>query len=359
MRTAIDLHWNRRHWLAAVAAAALGARAPLLAARPSGGRFAAAWQAAAGYQVGVLEANERALSIRSAVDVPTRAHALAAEPDGTLLTVARRPGDWLLRWRPDGSLLQWAWIEPDRAFNGHALVSADGKRLYTTEADLDSGDGLVGVRDRATLRKLAEWPTHGADPHALLLDASGDLMVANGGIRTRPETGRAKLDLDRMDASVVRLDAGDGRLRGQWRIDDARLSLRHLAWSGRTLAIAMQAEHSDPAAKAAAPVLALWDGRSIRAAQAADVPLLGYGGDVACAGRAVAVSCPRADGVAVWHADGRWHRRVPLDEACALAADVAGGWWAGGASLAMDAPNGVQRATPAGIRLDNHWLRLG
>jgi hypothetical protein len=124
--------------------------------------------------------------VSAALDVPTRAHGVWAEAGGTLLAVARRPGDWLLRWRPDaaqgGKAIAWGWIEPDRAFNGHVIASPDGKRLYTTETNLETGQGLIGLRDAATLEKTGEWPTHGMDPHELLLDADGSLVVANGGI---------------------------------------------------------------------------------------------------------------------------------------------------------------------------------
>ncbi len=73
------------------------------------------------------------------------------------------------------------------------------------------------------------------------------------------------------------------------------------------LGIALQAEHDDTAAKAAAPVLALFDGQQLRTC-AADPghALAGYGGDIAWAAGGFAVGCPRANGVAVWQADGRW-----------------------------------------------------
>ena len=91
------------------------------------------------------------LEAKNTIELPTRAHALLAGPDGALLVVARRPGDWLLRWRPGAAAEpQWAWAAPERAFNGHALWSADGTRLFTTETDLGSGAGLVGVRDART-----------------------------------------------------------------------------------------------------------------------------------------------------------------------------------------------------------------
>ncbi len=166
-------------------------------------RVAAAWRAERGEQVGVLARADGSLRVSAALDVPTRAHGLLVERGGTILSVARRPGDWLLRWRTDGRPVAWAWIDPDRAFNGHVIASPDGLTLYTTETRLDTGAGLIGVRDARTLAKRAEWPTHGMDPHELVLDTDGSLIVANGGIPTQPETGRQKLHLDKMDSSLV------------------------------------------------------------------------------------------------------------------------------------------------------------
>lgn len=364
---------NRRQWLARGAALAVGG-ATLQAAQGTvilpATCFAAAWQAEAGYQVGLLERSVPALAVRAALDVPTRAHGLWREPGGTLLTAARRPGDWLLRWRPDGRALAWAWIEADRAFNGHVIGSADGRHVFTTETHLETGQGLIGVRDAASLQKLAEWPSHGMDPHELLLGADGSLMVANGGIPTLPETGRLKLNLDRMDSSLVRLDPDRGALLGQWRLDDCRLSLRHMAWgqagvgpagpAGRVLGIALQAEHADATQKQNAPVLALFNGQALHTA-AAPRALTGYGGDIAFAAGRFAVSCPRANGVALYDSTGHWQTFAALDTACALAADPAHALsvWAGGERLALALPVANSREAPPlamQVRLDNHWL---
>lgn len=347
---------SRRGWLVGVAAGmALPAWA---AASPT---FAAAWQTSeGGWRVGVLASRGGVLAPRSALEVPTRGHGLLWH-GGHLLAVARRPGDWIVRWAP-GRAPQWGWIEPDRAFNGHVIASTDGRALYTTETNLETGAGLVGVRDAASFEKMAEWATGGMDPHELLLDADGTLLVANGGIPTLPETGRLKIGLERMDASLVRLDTRSGALKGQWRLDDPRLSVRHIAWcasrQGRALGIALQAEHDDPAKKQDAPVLALFDGRGLRAVQAPR-PLAGYGGDIACAGGRIAVSCPRAGGVALYDAgEGSWAGFERVAEACPLAAEGAQ-LWAGG----HDAVRGVAAVSPAygvaaDVRLDNHWLSL-
>lgn len=326
-------------------------------------RLAAAWRAGHACQVGVLEALD-GLVIASALDVPTRAHGQLREPGGTLLAVARRPGDWLLRWQPDGRPLAWRWIEPRRAFSGHVLASADGRTLYTTETDLDTGAGLVGVRDAASLEKRAEWPTQGIDPHQLIRDARrpGCLIVANGGVPTRPETGRLKLDLERMDSSLVALDEGSGEVRGQWRLGDPRLSLRHLAWGrtarGPVLGIALQAEHDDAGLRSNAPVLALFDGKRLRTLRM-EQPLLGYGGDIAFHDGGFAVSCPRAQGIALFEAAGEGRNFIPLGESCPLAT-TGTRFWAGGrlAALAWGANGPAEELPIPDIRLDNHWIVL-
>lgn len=322
--------------------------------------LAAAWQAGSAYQVGILEVGA-GVRLRAALDVPTRAHGLLAEPAGTLLAVARRPGDWLVRWDRSGQALAWRWIEPRRAFTGHVI--RDGSRVFTTETDLDTGAGLVGVRHADSLEKLDEWPTQGIDPHQLLWDARrpGRLVVANGGVPTQPETGRLKKHLERMDSSIVCLDAASGAVEQAWRLADPRLSLRHLAWRGRgedaVLGIALQAEHDDPAARQGAPVLALLAQGQLRAVPGPD--LKGYGGSIAAHAEGFAVSCPRAQGLALYGPRGEWQRLLALPEACPL--DVAGQALVAGGRDGILGQGGFHPLQPAGLaslRLDNHWLAL-
>ena len=324
-------------------------------------RFVAAWSDEAGgnHQLGVLAVRGNTLRVLSAIALPTRAHGLLLEPGGSVLAAARRPGDWLLRWVPASGAAQWFWSAPDRRFTGHLLRDPAGRGLYSAETVLASGQGRIAVRDARTLALQAEWLTHGIDPHQFIVDADGSLLVANGGVPTLPETGRAKHDLDRMDASLVRLDGRSGALLGQWRLADARLSIRHLVRDAAgTVGIALQAEHDDAQAKANAPVLALFDGQALRTAELPQA-LAGYGGDIAATADGFAIGVPRAGGVAHWRRDGQWVGFTPLAEACALAA-VDGGIWVGGRDqvMACAGADEPRRLDLAALRLDNHWLAL-
>lgn len=373
---------HRRQWLlqalgwSMLPAFPLAAQAQADQALP---RFIAAWQASGQQHIGQLAWSGAAAGAQllplHALEVPTRAHALLQEASGAIVSVARRPGDWLVRWHP-GKEPQWLWIEADRVFNGHVLASADGRHIYTTETDLADSQGLIGVRDAASLEKVAEWRTGGMDPHQLLLDGDGSLIVANGGIPTQPETGRRKLRLDHMDSSVVRLaPEARGETLGLWKLEDPRLSLRHLAWGAplrpgaarRWLGVALQAEHDDAEAKRQAPVLAVFDGQALRAVPAPQA-LAGYGGDIAFTGSGFAVSCPRVDGVALFGASSPgaaigWQGLHALKGAYALAAAATGPrLWVGGGDQAegLDRAGQLANLAPAGlgaIQLDNHWLR--
>lgn len=368
---------SRRRVLAQVLGAAapglvLPAHAGAGAATAAAPRLLASWQQADTHELGVLALAGRRLLPLHRLALPTRAHGLLAAPGGALLAVARRPGDWLLLWQPGQAPPRWCWVDDDRRLNGHALFDPDGARLWTTETDQQTGAGLLGLRHAAGLHKTGEWPTQGVDPHQLLRlpqplggFPAGTLLVANGGIATRAETGRLKRDLQHMDPSLAALDPHDGRPIGQWRLRDPRLGIRHLAWNPRSqrLGLALQAEHDDAAARAAAPVLALWDGHRIEPAPG-QVELQGYGGDIcADAGGGFVVGCPRAHCVVRFDSQGRLLQRLPLPHACALAASGDGRWWCAagaGQAAAQDARRDHVQGLglPAAWQLDNHWSLL-
>lgn len=347
--------------------------------------LAAAWRSSVGVPgdfVGLLRADWAAglVEMKAAVSVPTRAHGLLAEPGGGFVAVASRPGKWLLRCDPRGQVVQWHRMDSEaegRSLDGHVCASADGEWLYTAETNPQSGQGWIGVRERRSLRKVAEWRTHGAEPHQLLLDASGALVVANGGI-LRAE-GDKKRDLHLMDSSLVRLNPTTGERLGQWRLKDSRLSLRHLAWShpdatgaaqgqGKPLlGIALQAEHDDLMQRRAATVLAVWDGEKLLTPTAVAAGS-GYAGDIAAGPEGgFVISCQRANMAVQWRpaAPADLIAVAQLQDVCALSPTQTGPQSQG---VLLGAARGVGRwhptmapgflKWPGAMVLDNHWVVL-
>lgn len=346
---------------------------------PSQLTLAATWREggdSGGHVVGLLQPDWLAgvVRVRSAVALPSRAHGVLGEPDGGFLVVANRPGSWLLRCDAQGRVVRWHHMDREsegRTLGGHVSASQDGAWLFTTESHGASGQGWVAVRDARTLAKVAQWRTHGAEPHQLTTDGAGALLIANGGI-LRTDSDK-KRDLHLMDSSLVRLNPATGERWGQWRLKDARLSMRHLAWSvpqgpasPAVLGIAMQAEHDDLVQRRAAPVLAVWDGENLRVPSGAQ-STGGYAGDIAAGpDGGFVLSCQR-EGLAVM-----WSPLQPdtltavaqLQEVCALAP-----WHAGHttstAGVLMAAARGAGRWHPARepallrwprpMALDNHW----
>ncbi len=344
---------------------------------PQRALIAAAWRGpnpTDPYHAGVLVADwaRKKLEISHAVPLPTRPHGLLPEADGSLLVAGVRPGTWLMRIDPEGKIVSQLDIEPSAQvlLNGHAIVGKGGDVVFTTETDFASGRGRIGVRDRLSLKKLDEWDSGGLEPHQLLLDANGHLVVANGGIpRNRADK---KFDLQRMDSSLVRIDSQTGKLLRQWKLADSRLSQRHIAWSTapdgeRRLGVAMQAEHDDPALRSRAPMLAVLEGDELMVPTRANDGF-GYGGDLAAAyNGGFVVSSNQAGLAQLWHpgAPEKLTPVVELQEAYAMAE------WPGpkpGGGVLVSTALGLVRwhvaakpvflAWPKPMALDNHWALI-
>jgi hypothetical protein len=312
--------------------------------------------------------------VAAALATPTRAHGLQALTDGGFVAVAIRPGRWIVRCDAQGQAVQWLHMndEPEgRTLDGHLCVSADGQWLYTAETDARSGQGWVSVRDARSLQKVAQWRTFGVEPHQVLLDSTGALMVANGGI-LRAE-GDKKRDLHLMDSSLVRLDPRTGERLGQWRLKDPRLGIRHMAWSQTQaptpplLGIALQNEHDDLTVRRNSPVLAVWDGDTLQTpAQAPGAG--GYAGDITAGpDGGFVLSCLRT------HTALQWNPATPdamlsvaqLQDVGALASWPDAQHTQG---VLLGANRGVGRwhptlppvflKWPTGMAPDNHWVLL-
>jgi hypothetical protein len=169
-------------------------------------------------------------------DCPSRAHDVSLCPvTGRLAAFARRPGTFALIFDPKGrrppvSITSVA----GRHFYGHGVFSRDGRLLYATENDFEAARGVVGIYDASDrFQRIGEFESGGVGPHEMLLAPDGrTLVIANGGIETHPDYGRAKLNLDTMQPSIAFIDCATGAMIEQYRCEKNlhRLSLRHFAF---------------------------------------------------------------------------------------------------------------------------------
>ncbi|MEM1111023.1 MAG: DUF1513 domain-containing protein [Pseudomonadota bacterium] len=112
---------------------------------------------------------------------------------------------------------------------GHGCFSNDGSVLFTSEADIKAGVGKIVVRDASDYRVLDEWSSYGIGPHELALLPDGNtLVVANGGILTRPDSGRQRLNILTMRSSLAYLDSSSGKRIDQFEMAEPKASIRHL-----------------------------------------------------------------------------------------------------------------------------------
>lgn len=364
---------DRRRLLAGLAATALSLR-PFLAAAaasPSGPLVIGAVATGGGFAAATVAADG---AWRIGPDLPGRGHGFAVAPDGGVaVAFARRPGTFALPFEPaTGRGLGRLESIAGRHFYGHGTVSADGRLLYATENDHEAGRGVIGVYDVAAGgRRLGELESHGTGPHDLHLLSDGrTLVVANGGILTRPDLPRIKLNVPTMRPSLAYLDAGSGRLLQEVVLapDLHRLSIRHLARAADdTVVFAMQDEGPGGAVRPlfgrhrlgdSAPVLVDAVSEGVRA-------MRGYCGSVMLSGdgRTCAVSSPQGHVVTLW----RFPSLVPLgqvaiEDVCGLAPLGPDGFLAssGTGALFRLAADGTATALAAapGVRWDNHLTVL-
>jgi hypothetical protein len=252
--------------------------------------------------------------VRFDLPLPERGHGAAFRPGADEGVVfARRPGTFAIAFDPvAGIALRRIDAAKGRHFYGHGAFSPDGRYLFTSENDYETGLGVLGVRDATDgYRQIGELASHGVGPHELVLMPDGaTLAVANGGILTHPDRDRAKLNLDSMAPSLAYLDLADGKLRADYRLAEERhqLSIRHLAVLGSgAVVIAMQYEGD---MQDRVPLVGIHDGDRIHLLDApagVQAQMRQYCGSVAVdrGGSLIAVSAPRGNLVTFWDAADR------------------------------------------------------
>lgn len=218
------------------------------AARKPDGRFSL---------IGLSQGGQR----RFEIDLPQRGHAAAAHPmRPEAVAFARRPGRYAIVFDcRTGRQIAQVDAPRGRHFYGHGAFSIDGSVLFTTENDYEAALGVVGMWDTASgYTRIGEVPSGGIGPHDIrLLPGQSRLVVANGGIETHPELGRAKLNIPTMEPNLTVIDF-HGTI-----VDTLALprevhknSIRHLSVSrSGAIAFAMQWQ-GDASAKY--PLLGIW-----------------------------------------------------------------------------------------------------
>lgn len=227
--------WQRRAFLQAAGAGFIASLLPQHAAALADAElvFASATQQKSG-SFGAALITETGKLIAN-IDLPDRGHDVTYSPIlGRAVVFARQPGTFAVVFDPQGRQAPVTLTSVEgRHFFGHGAFSPDGTLLYATENDFDNARGVIGIFDvRAGYKRIGEFDTYGTGPHEMLLLPDGvTFAIANGGIETHPDYGRAELNLDTMQPSLSFVDRRDGSLIGQLKLDADlhQLSIRHMA----------------------------------------------------------------------------------------------------------------------------------
>jgi len=335
--------------------------------------FASAYQKANGdYGVGIVDDLGQTLA---QISLPGRGHGIAVSPDNSrFVAFARRPGTFAVAVRPFEDVEpELITSEPGRHFYGHGTFSEDGRLLYAVENDFDTARGVVGVYDMSGngTRRIGEIETNGIGPHDVLLSPDGRaLIVANGGIKTHPDKGREKLNLDTMAPSVAFIDRENGDILAQHALDASlhQLSLRHMAldaegraWVGGQFegALSEKPPLVGVFSRDAAPKLTAIPDTVASGLQ-------NYIGSVTAnaSGDVIATSAPRGGQTLFWEASsGLFLGAQTIPDGCGVAPIDQGSFLIsdgnGALSLVSDpeAPAEIL-ARPPGISWDNHMFAL-
>ncbi|MEL7151591.1 MAG: DUF1513 domain-containing protein [Pseudomonadota bacterium] len=299
------------------------------------------------------------------VPLPGRGHAAAAHPEqAEVVAIARRPGTFAKVIDCATGTIRQTLNAPDgRHFYGHGTFSADGTLLFTTENETATGQGRIGVWDRGqSYTRIEELPSHGIGPHEILRRPDGTLAIANGGIRTHPDTGREKLNLDTMRPNLTILSAS-GRLLDQAEPPDGQNSLRHIAaQADGTIACGFQWQ-GDPFESP--PLIALYRGNGVLHDAQMDEVLLrgldGYIGSVSANGQTgFAATSPRGNRLISVTAAGAVTHVHNATDICGLAQTRTG------QTLATDGTGAVYESRQEGwhvlrrhaVAFDNHLVAV-
>ncbi|MEO9458540.1 MAG: DUF1513 domain-containing protein [Lentilitoribacter sp.] len=167
--------------------------------------------------------------------LPARGHGLASNLHSQWSIIfARRPGNFALAFDPKNDKEPQLFTTPiNRHFYGHGAFSTNGKLLFASENNFETGDGKIGIYDVTDgFTHIGEFGSGGIGPHEIIMLPDGkSLCVANGGIKTHPQFPRTKLNLESMRSNIAFIDAVSGTIKEVHQLPAtwSLLSMRHLA----------------------------------------------------------------------------------------------------------------------------------
>lgn len=365
---------DRRSLLAGIGAAVSASLLPRLAFCAADALYISAISDGTEHSVAMFTAEGK---LCFATRLPDRGHDAVRHPSEPRVVIfARRPGNWAVVVNLDSGAVEKVVLSPQgRHFYGHGAFSGDGRLLYATENDVAAGTGLLGIYDATDgYARIGEMPSFGVGPHDLLFrPGMTHMVVANGGIRTHPDSGREMLNRDDMEPSLAVVDMRSGELAAKvdFGPEMKGLSIRHLAMAddGST-AFGCQFEGNAFEMPSLVGLL-MPDG----ATRMYDMPdedralMKNYVGSMALdrSGEIVAATCPRGGVAAFWErASGRYLGYRHMPDVCGAAAGLRDGRFvltSGNAGVRMaDMSDEELKRLPddgLGARMwDNHLLRL-
>lgn len=358
---------DRRDFLRAAGASFAAAMTPSAWARAmaTDAVFATAFVRRNGsYGAAVLSEDGKVLH---AIDLPDRGHDVTFDPvSGRAVVFARQPGTFAMVFDHKGREEPLTIPSlPDRHFFGHGVFSQDGALLYATENDFDNAEGMIGVYDaRSGFQRVGEFPTYGVGPHELLLLGDGrTLAIANGGIETHPDFGRAELNIATMQPSYVLVDRISGELieKHELPAELHKLSIRHMDRDGAGN-VWFGCQYRGPVTDLPPLVGKATRDKGIQLIEMPQDVLAGlrnYVGSVAANPLAgtVAVTSPQGNTLAVIEAaTSKVLSAQDLTEVCGIAPDGKGYLSTTGGGVIVG-PDGATLSDPDHV-WDNHMLRI-
>ena len=273
---------------------------------------------------------DKKFSVSPLFRTSTRLHGIVKHPTrNEILAAARRPGTALYVFDLDNMSIETIEAEEGRHYYGHGAFSPDGKRFFAPENAYDEEKGVIGVYDAQNkYKRLGEWHSGGVGPHEIIYH-DNKLFIANGGILTHPESGRAKLNLDSMVSNVTVLEEPTGTIRSQYSLDDGlrHLSLRHMAITkNQTLVVGAQDQTSG---RVDAPLV--WT-VNVDGSKPEPLPepengwriFHGYVGSISTNGNLVCASSPRGNCLNIWN--GSAQQISSQTDVCGVAASMNNGF---------------------------------